>query len=85
MQASMSSYLELSMIFFDEQQQHFKDRIQKLLNDNNPLQALREISSTQLPLWKSVRREFLSGLSSIGPKVAKDTVKEHLVRKKKRG
>lgn len=83
MQASMSSYMELSLQFFEEQQQFFKDRLQKLLNDSNPLVALREISNTQLPLWKTVRKEFLSGLGNLNPKTARDTVKERITRSKK--
>lgn len=63
MQHTMSSYLELSLEFFNEQQQQFHDRLRRLLGANNPLAALREISQHQLPLWRSVRREFLRNLS----------------------
>jgi len=64
MQSTISSYLELSLAFYNEQQQQFKDRLRRLLNANNPLAALRELSQDQLPLWRSVRREFLKNLSS---------------------
>lgn len=63
MQHTMSSYLELSLEFFSEQQQQFHDRLRRLLGANNPLATLREISQHQLPLWRSVRREFLRNLS----------------------
>lgn len=62
MQSTMSSYLELSLEFFNEQQHQFQDRLRRLLGANNPLGALRELSQHQLPLWRSVRREFLSNL-----------------------
>lgn len=62
MQSTMSSYLELSLEFFNEQQQQFKDRMRRLLGANNPLGALRELSQHQLPLWRSVRREFIRNL-----------------------
>lgn len=62
MQSTMSSYLELSLEFFSEQQQQFQDRLRRLLGANNPLAALREISQHQLPLWRSVRREFIRNL-----------------------
>lgn len=63
MQSMMSSYLELSVAFFSEQQSQFKDRLRKILGANNPLMALREISQEQRPIWRSVRREFLKNLS----------------------
>ncbi|ROO32434.1 polyhydroxyalkanoate synthesis repressor PhaR [Salinisphaera orenii] len=63
MQSTFSSYLELSLEFFSEQQQQFKDRMRRLLGANNPLTALRELSQYQLPIWRSVRREFLSNLT----------------------
>lgn len=62
MQSTMSSYLELSLEFFSEQQHQFQDRLRRLLGANNPLAALREISQHQLPLWRSVRREFIRNL-----------------------
>ncbi|MES1944989.1 polyhydroxyalkonate synthesis repressor PhaR [Salinisphaera sp. PC39] len=62
MQNTMSSYLELSLEFFSEQQHQFQDRLRRLLGANNPLAALREISQHQLPLWRSVRREFIRNL-----------------------
>jgi polyhydroxyalkanoate synthesis repressor PhaR len=64
MQNTMSSYLELSLEFFNEQQQQFQDRLRRLLGANNPLAALREISQHHLPLWRSVRREFIRNLGS---------------------
>lgn len=63
MQSMMTSYLELSVAFFSEQQHQFKDRLRRLLGHNNPLAALREISQDQLPIWRSVRREFLRNAS----------------------
>lgn len=62
MQNSMSRYLELSLQLFEEQQQQFKDQLQRLLG-NNPLQALKEIAGTQSSLWRTVRKEFLSNIS----------------------
>lgn len=62
MQSTMSSYLELSLEFFSEQQHQFQDRLKRLLGANNPLATLRELSQHQLPLWRSVRREFIRNL-----------------------
>lgn len=63
MQNSVTRYLELSMHFFDEQQSQFKDRLQRILGSTTPLQALREISQQQMPLWKTVRKEFINSLN----------------------
>lgn len=62
MQSTVSSYLELSLEFFSEQQQQFKDRLRRLVGGNNPLSTLRELSQHQLPIWRTVRREFLANL-----------------------
>lgn len=62
MQGSMSRYLELSLQLFFDQQQHFKDRLQRMLG-NNPLQALKELANQQSPLWRTVRKEFLNNLT----------------------
>ncbi|WP_423823809.1 polyhydroxyalkanoate synthesis repressor PhaR [Salinisphaera sp. SPP-AMP-43] len=62
MQGAMSSYLELSLELFNEQQAQFRERLRRLLGANNPLAALRELSQHQLPIWRSVRREFLANL-----------------------
>ncbi len=64
MQSTVSSYLELSLEFFSEQQQQFKDRLRGMLGANNPLAALRELSQYQLPIWRSVRRQYLTNLTS---------------------
>ncbi|MDN5939097.1 MAG: polyhydroxyalkanoate synthesis repressor PhaR [Salinisphaera sp.] len=63
MQSMMSSYLELSVAFFSEQQNQFTERLRRMLGGSNPLGALRELSQEQLPLWRSVRREFLRNLT----------------------
>ncbi len=63
MQNSVSRYLELSMHFFDEQQSQFKEKLQRIVGHSNPLQALRELSQQQMPLWKTVRKEFLNSLN----------------------
>jgi polyhydroxyalkanoate synthesis repressor PhaR len=65
MQNSMSRYLELSLKLFIDQQQQFKDRLQRMLG-NNPLQALKEIANQQSPLWRTVRKEFLNNLTNPG-------------------
>lgn len=70
MQSAMSSYLELSLEFFNEQQSQFKDRLRRLLDVNNPLATLKELSQHQRPIWRSVRQEFLKNLPERGKSVA---------------
>jgi polyhydroxyalkanoate synthesis repressor PhaR len=63
MQGSVGKYLELSLRLFTEQQQQFLENLRHLLNSNNPLQALREMSKQHTPLWKTIRKEVFRNLS----------------------
>jgi polyhydroxyalkanoate synthesis repressor PhaR len=67
MQPSISRYLELSLRSFADQQQQFLDNLRQLLNSNNPLQALRDISKQHMPIWKIIRKEFFKNLSRTRP------------------
>ncbi len=75
MQHSVSHYLELSMQLFIDQQGQFKDQLKQMLGSaGNPLHALKEIADQNLPLWKTVRHEFLK---NIGARRDKDRSEEH--------
>jgi polyhydroxyalkanoate synthesis repressor PhaR len=64
MQNSISRYLELSARLFVEQQQHFTDQLKQMLGQaQQPLHVLRELADKQVPIWRSVRREFLRNLA----------------------
>jgi len=63
MQSSISRYLELSMRLFTEQQQHFTDQLRDLLGQaQQPIVVLKELAEKQVPIWRSVRREFLKNM-----------------------
>lgn len=65
MQNSISRYLELSAQLFHDQQQHFSDQLKELLGQaQQPLQTLKELADRQVPIWRSVRKEFLNNLSA---------------------
>lgn len=65
MQTSISRYLELSARLFTEQQQQFTDQLKQMLGQaQQPLTTLRELADKQVPLWRSVRREFLKNLAA---------------------
>ena len=63
MQSAMSNYLEMSLKLFNEQQQQFRDQMRTLVG-NNPIQMLRDLSQNNMPLWRSVRREFIKNLAN---------------------
>lgn len=64
MQTSISRYLEISMQLFMEQQGRFTDQLKQVLGQaHSPLQTLRDIAEQQIPIWKTVRKEFLKNLS----------------------
>lgn len=62
MQGAMSSYLELSLDFFNEQQQQFRGRLKSILGGANPISTLRDLAPLQRPIWKNVRREVLANI-----------------------
>jgi polyhydroxyalkanoate synthesis repressor PhaR len=65
MQNSISRYLELSLRMFTQQQMHFTDQLRNMLGQaQQPLQLLKELADRQMPIWKSVRKEFIKNLSS---------------------
>ncbi|MDT0497189.1 polyhydroxyalkanoate synthesis repressor PhaR [Algiphilus sp. W345] len=64
MQSSISRYLELSMQLFLDQQHTFAEQLRQMLGKaEQPLQSLREMAEEHVPIWRSVRREFLRNLS----------------------
>lgn len=64
MQSSLSRYLELSMQLYVERQQAFANKLGGMLGPvHQPIQALKELADRQLPIWRTVRREFLKNLA----------------------
>ncbi len=65
MQNSIGRYLEMSMHLFQQQQQQFTDQLRDLLGQaQQPIQSLKELADRQVPIWRSIRAEFLRNLSS---------------------
>ena len=63
MQTSISRYLELSMQLFLDQQVQFSDQIRQLVGKaEQPLHLLRNMAEEHVPIWRTVRREFLRNL-----------------------
>ncbi len=64
MQNSISRYLELSLQLFMQNHQNFADQLRDLLGQaQQPVQRLKEIAERQVPIWRSVRKEFLKNLT----------------------
>ena len=65
MQISISRYLELSMHLFAQQQQHFTEQLHNMLGQaQQPLSILKELADRQMPIWKSVRKDFIKNLAT---------------------
>lgn len=63
MQGTISRYLELSMQMFLEKQQHFADQLRGMLGRaEQPFYQLRELAEEHVPIWRTVRREFLRNI-----------------------
>ncbi|HEU0196500.1 MAG TPA: polyhydroxyalkanoate synthesis repressor PhaR [Nevskiaceae bacterium] len=64
MQSSLSRYLELSMQLYLQRQQAFADKLSELMGQaQQPIQNLKELADRQVPIWRTVRKEFLKSLS----------------------
>ena len=64
MQASITRYLELSMQLFVQKQHQFAEQVKELLGQaQHPMQVLNDLAEQNVPIWRSVRREFLKNLS----------------------
>lgn len=64
MQPSISRYLEMSLQLFLQQQSHFSDQLKELLGQaQQPVQRLKDLAERQVPIWRTVRKEFLKNLS----------------------
>lgn len=73
MQSSISRYLELSLQLFMQQQQHFTEQLRQKLGATQPLMTIKEMAERQVPLWRTVRREFIRNLArSRGPQADED-------------
>lgn len=65
MQNSIGRYLELSARLFQEQQGHFTEQLRGMLGQaQQPLHILKEMADKQVPIWRSVRKEFLRNLQT---------------------
>lgn len=64
MQASITRYLELSLQLFVQKQHQFAEQLKQLLGQaQHPVQVLNDLAEQNVPIWRSVRREFLKNLS----------------------
>ena len=79
MQTSISRYLELSMQLFLDQQVQFSDQIRNLVGKaEQPLVVLRNMAEEHVPIWRTVRREFLRNLGGKAKQV-KEAAKKRVV------
>jgi polyhydroxyalkanoate synthesis repressor PhaR len=63
MQNSISRYLELSLQLFAQKQQQFSEQLKQLLGQaQHPVHMLRDLAEQHVPIWKSVRKEFLKNV-----------------------
>ena len=64
LQSSISRYMELSMQLFIEKQQQFRDQVRQVVGTaQQPLHAIKELAEQNVPIWRTIRREFLSNLT----------------------
>ncbi|WP_245585145.1 polyhydroxyalkanoate synthesis repressor PhaR [Solimonas flava] len=74
MQNSIGRYLELSARLFQEQQGHFTDQLRQMLGQaQQPLQVLKEMADRQVPIWRSIRKEFLHNIQASAQAIKRRT------------
>lgn len=76
MQHSVSHYLELSLQLFSDQQMKFKEELKGLVGRNDPIQAIRDMAQLNVPVWKSIRREFFRNLNRSGGRTSSKADKD---------
>lgn len=62
MQASITRYLELSLQLFVQKQHQFADQLKSLIGPH-PVEKLNELVEQNVPIWRSVRKEFLKNVT----------------------
>ena len=72
-QTAFADYLQQSLDIFSEQQQEFKQRLQKSTTAN-PLTAMTEITQRNLELWQQVQNNFFNA-AGLGPQRKDDSQK----------
>lgn len=56
------------MRLFLDQQGNFTEQLRQMLGQaQQPLAALKELADRQVPIWRTVRKEFLKSLSRAKP------------------
>ncbi len=77
MQNSIGRYLELSARLFHEQQSHFTEQLRQMLGQaQQPLHVLKEMADRQVPIWRSIRKEFLSNLQASAKVIKRRNARE---------
>lgn len=71
MQSTVSHYLELSLQLFIERSGQLKDQLRNRLGTATPIQTLKDLAAENVPLWRAVRREFLTNLERASKPVRK--------------
>lgn len=71
MQSTVSHYLELSLQLFIERSGQLKDQLRNRLGTATPIQTLKDLAAENVPLWRAVRREFLTNLERAAKPVRK--------------
>ena len=53
---------------FLQQQTHFSEQLKDLLGQaQQPVQRLKDLAERQVPIWRTVRKEFLKNLTRAKP------------------
>lgn len=70
-QNALTSYLEQSLSLFEQQQKTFQEQVRDAMQ-NNPVNAMSEITQRNLEIWQDIQNQFFQAATGTGAKRNKD-------------
>ena len=70
-QHALTSYLEQSLSLFEQQQKSFQEQVRDAMQ-NNPVNAMSELTQRNLEIWKDIQNQFFQAATGGSEKKNKD-------------
>ncbi|MGA8262775.1 MAG: polyhydroxyalkanoate synthesis repressor PhaR [Arenicellales bacterium] len=70
-QNALTSYLEQSLSLFEQQQKTFQEQVRDAMQ-NNPVNAMSELTQRNLEIWKDIQNQFFQAATGQSQKKNKD-------------
>lgn len=70
-QDALTSYLEQSLRLFEQQQRNFQEQVRDAMQ-NNPVNAMSELTQRNLEIWQDIQKQFFQAATGTHSKKNKD-------------